>query len=538
VDEVQTITADAAEQMQGTFTVSFNFSGEVHTSAPIRHDAVASISDESNATVAAGTGAALGESVQAKLQDMANIGTVRVVRSVFDAVHGGHTWTVTFVSEPGNLQEMYAGDPSLADLTAQGSTLRFRTTREGNANVWYSYKYGMGAIRGRLYPAWLMVLPEDPSGHAWSNLTCRHVNPGTGLKAATPCPQTGAETLAAAKSAAVWKVRVVEDLREADFRLPTGVSGRYVRVQLESSEDYLSLSEVQVYGARSEKVRDYTGGSPITAMTVYQPEESLAGNFGGMRARGPWLLSLADSTSRTTIMTSDSRPRYDAHGRGAIDDWVLVLTDTAGTVRTYHMDISAIIKTLPIYGKLYEYDPTWKTRGRPIEFIKGMQRNNGDCLGHCDQHDNYGQGTDLSNTISGSLAAFNVAVKDRQIVYSPARDYLGEDTFSYTSWIGVTESKNTGAVTMDVRECRQDNCLNEAFGDALGNLQELWYRDDGEPLTPFVPDAPSLLDTSTLVNEPWLHQPVAGVQGGACGTAGVVCLGDTDQATQNLQQTL
>eukprot|EP00946_MAST-07B_sp_MAST-7B-sp1_P001368 g1368.t1 len=538
VDEVQTITADASERMQGTFTVSFNFSGKVHTSAPIRHDAVASIADERNTTSSLGTGAAPGESMQAKLQQMANIGTVRVARSVFDAENGGHTWTITFVSEPGNLNELYAGDPSLPGLTAQGSTLRFRTLRDGNANVWYSYKYGMGAIRGRLYPAWLMVLPEDPSGNAWSNLTCLHVNPGTGLKAEKPCSKSGAETLAEAKSAAVWKVRVIEDLREADFRLPKGISGRYVRVQLESSEDYLSLSEVQVYAVRSEKIRDYTGGSPITPLTVYQPEESFEGTFSGMRARGPWLLSLADSKARTTILTSDNRPRYDAHGRGAIDDWVLVLTDTAGTVRTYHMDISATIKTLPIYGKLYEYDPTWKTRGRPIEFIKGMQRNNGDCLGSCDDNDNYGQGTDLSNTISGSIAAYNVAVKDRQIVYSPARDYLGEDSFSYTSWIGVTESKNTGVVTMDVRECRQDNCFNEAFGDTLGNLQELWYRDDGEPLTPIVPDAPSLLDTSTLVNEPWLHQPVPGVQNGPCGTAGVVCLGDTDQGTQNLPLTL
>ena len=90
-------------------------------------------------------------------QQMANIGTVRVARSVFDAENGGHTWTITFVSEPGNLNELYAGDPSLPGLTAQGSTLRFRTLRDGNANVWYSYKYGMGAIRGRLYPAWLLL---------------------------------------------------------------------------------------------------------------------------------------------------------------------------------------------------------------------------------------------------------------------------------------------------------------------------------------------------------------------------------------------
>ena len=124
-----------------------------------------------------------------------------------------------------------------------------------------------------------------------------------------------------------------------------------------------------------------------------------------------------------------------------------------------------------------------------------------------------------------------MVIKDRQGVYSPFRDYLGEDTFSYTSFLGVTESANTGAVTVDVRECRQANCLNDAFGDNLGNLQELWYRAEGEPLTPFVPRSEELLDTSDLVSEPWLHMPVAGMQGGPCGTAGVVCPGDTDQAT-------
>ena len=81
------------------------------------------------------------------------------------------------------------------------------------------------------------------------------------------------------------------------------------------------------------------------------------------------------------------------------------------------MDISAVVKTLPIYGKLYIYDTKYEARGRPIEFIKGMQRNNGLCTGDCDDNDNYGQGTDLSQTISGSLAAWNVVIKDRQVVY-------------------------------------------------------------------------------------------------------------------------
>ena len=51
VDEIQTITADAAETMQGTFTLSFNFSGTVATTKPILHNAPASIADEDANTI-------------------------------------------------------------------------------------------------------------------------------------------------------------------------------------------------------------------------------------------------------------------------------------------------------------------------------------------------------------------------------------------------------------------------------------------------------------------------------------------------------
>ena len=73
-----------------------------------------------------------------------------------------------------------------------------------------------------------------------------------------------------------------------------------------------------------------------------------------------------------------------------------------------HAVIVAVVKTLPIYGKLYIYDTKYEARGRPIEFVKG---------------------TDQNNEISGSIASWNIVVKNRQVVYSPRRDYLGEDVF-------------------------------------------------------------------------------------------------------------
>lgn len=49
------------------------------------------------------------------------------------------------------------------------------------------------------------------------------------------------------------------------------------------------------------------------------------------------------------------------------------------------------------------------------------------------------------------------------------------------------------------------------------------YREEETPVTPFVPRTEDLLDTSDLTHDPWVQQPVVGVQGGPCGTNGVVC---------------
>ena len=51
---------------------------------------------------------------------------------------------------------------------------------------------------------------------------------------------------------------------------------------------------------------------------------------------------------------------------------------------------------------------------------------------------------------------------------------------SYTTFFGVTESTNTGVVTLETRECRQADCLNDASSSATANLHELWYRDEGK----------------------------------------------------------
>jgi hypothetical protein len=73
--------------------------------------------------------------------------------------------------------------------------------------------------------------------------------------------------------------------------------------------------------------------------------------------------------------------------------------------------------------------------------------------------------------------------------------------------------------------------LNDVSSSSTANLHELWYRDEGEPLNPFIPRAEDLLDLTNEINDPWLTQPAAGIQGGSCGDAGVVCPGDASVST-------
>tara|TARA_B110000211_G_C14007267_1_gene521419 strand:+ start:675 stop:929 length:255 start_codon:yes stop_codon:yes gene_type:complete len=53
----------------------------------------------------------------------------------------------------------------------------------------------------------------------------------------------------------------------------------------------------------------------------------------------------------------------------------------------------------------------------------------------------------------------------------------------------------------------------------------------GEPLNAYIPRTEDLLDLTNQINDPWLTQPSAGIQGGSCGDAGVVCPGDVSTAT-------
>ena len=444
MDEVQSVTSDAAEPMSGTFRLSFNFSGDVQTTEPIAHDAPASIAAETAETS--------GESMQAKLQQLSNVGTVAVSRSPYGSF-GGYVWLVTFLSEPGNLQQMTADTAGLAEATAsanptQGASVVVRTIRDGNANVYYNYKtQSLGAISGRLTPCWVMLLNED----------------------------VNASTVTYARSKSVFSRRLSEEQHETLLTLDAPISARYVRVQLEPNlaqqlgqqvSEYLSIAEVEVFQGRSKTVLSYKGGSPIASGT-YQPEQSLRQNFAGMHSRGPWILSILDLEPRKIVTNYDGSTSHDAHGRGAFDDWVLVLTvrnashpqGAAKKKIMYHMDIFTVVETLPSYGKLFVTTKSMPHRGGRCYVKPWSSARSATAIAAGSSK----LAAKLNTSQSGSIADRNVFLKDRFIIYVPNRGYLGLDRFSYRTLSGVTKSATTGVVVLDTRVCGQANCLNEAL---------------------------------------------------------------------------
>lgn len=242
-DEVQVVTTSAAGILAGSFTLSMEHNGVTTTTGAISVNAVANKRDEDPSSSTAGVG--LGESMQAKLQALSNLNSVRVRRSDPDA-RGGYSWTITFVSEPGDLNELTVASN---DITSAVPSVTVRTSQDGNSNVYYNYDNQVVQITGSLFPCWVMMYDE-----------------------ATGSP--GDVDLDTAKSTAKWRKRLATEQRETTLVLPANTTGRYIRVQSESEVLPMSIAEVQVYEARFSSFRTYEGGSPMSA-TDYQSEKSL-----------------------------------------------------------------------------------------------------------------------------------------------------------------------------------------------------------------------------------------------------------------------
>jgi len=482
----------------------------------IRYDAVAEISEESEDPLHPAPGARPGESVQAKLQELPNVGQVRVRRSAPDA-GGGYQWAVTFIGSPGNLAEMTVSETNISVVHARATV---HTVQDGNDNRFYNYASGGGGevsesgIQGRMTPGWLMVLPDS-----FTNASNTH-------------------SLETAKAAALWKVRLTDTYsevradtiyakkRQVSVTLPPGgLLGRFIRYQLEGT-GYLSLAEVQVYELRNRPLSGYSGGSPISPSshpggTNYAPEQSLddsAEGFRGQSAEGEWQLLVQDMSN--------------THGQGGLSDWVLRITDTHGYERVFHMNVVATVETMPRYGNLFigisenerehldrnanmELDREeatdflrhqvrdyhrmdhWTQQSILDSFLhdyalhgavrlqeeEGLQRYLSPCYGHVTDTyslmrysgqndylpsstcpDQYRVGNVLSTSREGATAAAHYIRDERTVRYVPASGYQGKDSFTYRVSIGNVKSEIRGTVSLDVRVCRgSDECRNDHF---------------------------------------------------------------------------
>jgi hypothetical protein len=217
LNEIQTISVTGPVRPKGFFRLRIRTSdtNETFTTTPISTEAVAMVRDENPRSVAWGSGK--GESVQAKLEDLGVIGTVSVQRTQSDDQHG-FTWTVTFVTGTVRLKPL---EPVVEHLTTRGAKLYSRVVREGVKGDLYNERHiGSRAFQARLFPCWVMVLPQDSHPETLGNLT-------------------------AALESAIWKHRLEEDRLLTTLNLPAGVRGKYLRIQLEGS-GYLSFAELQV----------------------------------------------------------------------------------------------------------------------------------------------------------------------------------------------------------------------------------------------------------------------------------------------------
>lgn len=433
-DEVQVVRTQASGTLAGQFKLSFHNHNTTTTTAFISVHAVASLADENKTSSEAGLG--LGESMQAKIQALPNVGQVAVSRSPPDP-RGGYEWSITFLSEPGDLTEMLVANNS---VTSADGLVTVRTPIAGSSIIWQNEEGEQIAVSGRLTPAYVMLLPN-----------------GTDLDG----------SLNSTREQASWNTLMTENKRQTVFTLPTNTSGRYIRIQLTSPTDYLSLAEVQVYTEEADSFCSYRGGSPIPKGNYYGVE-SLQEGFLDVDSYGEWILTIDDVTQVSVAEKNSSRPEKNVNGYGGLQWWTLDLIDAGGNTLRYHSDIKFEITTLPTWGTLYNWNSTAAVKSGGFAIVEGRQQYLAECYENCRARFNVGNR--LSTNLDGSVTAINrITAEDhaRSVLYVPNTGYLGQDSFTYIVLVGVTPSAR-GTVTVHTRKCRNTPlCFNEYFDDLL-----------------------------------------------------------------------
>lgn len=483
INEVQIIKTTGLITLGGSFQLALEHNGFTEATADIQHNAVASVLYEDSSSTDVGTGK--GESMQSKIQELGNIGLVSVTRSDADKT-GGYEWTVTFLTEHTNLEEL---DVSSNNLTAgklrlpedQVADVSVTTIINGTRNTFYNANMRFGA-----------VLVSD-----------------------TPFD---ASTLEEARAVASVEqgFDITYGQRQINVPMPTGTLGRYVRITLKQTS-YLSIAELLVFEEEMFSFEVFNGGSPVPAGS-YAPELAFADIFGGKEIHGQWLLSITDLNLQEVAYESTSRRRELLHGTGALSDWVLEVTprnrSTGETmdavVLTYYVDMTATILTLPKYGTLYEADAY--ARGELIAAVPGLEVFTGKCAPLDCKH-KFGLGNILSTDNSGSVAVPNRIADDRKVIYVPEPTFRGVDSFTYSITLGTHTDPRVGTVTLRVKRCRVD-CANDRLFGVTPTIDESLATpwDDREPVNA-PPDKILQPDVygAKLWNDPYCSNPPCNV---------------------------
>jgi len=397
--EIQIVKTTGLITLAGSFCLSLNFAGMVAETDPIAFNAVSSIAEEDKDSNESGIGA--GESMQAKLQGMVNVGLVSVSRSEPDLTQG-YEWTVTFISDRANISEMKivtnnltAGPQRLPE--DQIADVTVTTVLNGTKHSHFNSEMSSG----------LVLVSNNSFGVA--NLT---------------------ESRAMAHAEQSFSVR--KGQKQLNILMPSGTRGRFVRVGLEQTT-FLSMMEIMVFSESLTSFESYLGGSPIPGGS-YVPELSFGEVFKFAHVSGEWILAIKDCFD-AVVKNEDSAPqRVVRHGTGALRNWeleILARNQSGAQIGPISLqaDVSALILVLPRYGQLFEAHNG--IRGDLITPVPGTER-------------------------------ISVPTRTQQIIYVPKPGFRGSDEIQFSSVIGSRSlhPSEIATLTLHVKKCRL-SCNND-----------------------------------------------------------------------------
>lgn len=269
---------------------------------------------------------------QSKLEKLSTITDVKVTRVTLPGINH-FDYIIIFQSETNDLEEIEVVNNALSELDdTYKVNVTVRTTKNGDGDNWESYSTYQRSLESNLFP--LTVLFFDESIEKIPN------------------------SLNESKTYSTYYTTFDYVKRETLFELNHPIQARYVKLQLNSKTNPLTLAEVDVFSPSQFPTIDNCIGlinrikyseNNITLIS----NENLKSRFENMTSNGNWLLSILDKKPVEYIKDYNDR-NVIFNGTGGLTSWRLFLTNENGSIYVYNSDQTAYIMTLPRYGKLYK----------------------------------------------------------------------------------------------------------------------------------------------------------------------------------------